>query len=730
VQTKCDHSTMPTNLQRFLFVLAIALLIVPATAHATSLSKPPNNLGLVGYWSFNEGTGTKAGDMSGNGNTGTLTNGPTWAGGKLGGALRFDGLDDYIDAGDSSALEPASTITVSVWVNVRGAGTWSGQDNGNDYLFTKGRNSGSPPYYSYGLSWRASDNRFLFAIGTSGTHTSITGSVSHPAGSGWMHVVGVYDGTNVYLFVNGVQEATTALSGAIAYGFASDNLYLGLWQTSSYIRAINGVLDDVRIYNRALGANEITRLYQSGAAKLQGASSEVGTGLVGHWKFDDAQGTAAVDSSGRGSNGTLTSGPRWTTGRRGGGLSFDATDDYVALPSGQGFSSTQDHSYAAWVNPTSLPGTYTWLIDYGNGGATQGSSLIIYSATDVTGFFYAGGNAFVTGTRVIPTNQWSHIVASYSAATQKVTFYVNGVLDTQSAALSSWTSSSSVHSIGQWFNGAYRFGGSMDDVRVYNRALTADQVRALYSSGTAHPVVRNQSSSKLTANTSLASGLVGHWTFDGADLTGSGGVGTARDVSGSNNHGTLTNGPTRALGKLGQALNFVRASSQYVSIPIGSSLAQQGEFSFAGWLKLNSDYTSAQVVISNGSAVTVNHQNYIVEFGQTDYKLSLWNSGAGPIASTATSIADNNWHHYAVVRTGASGNWTVRIYLDGVLDSTTSSIATNPSGAASDYSLIGGLSNAGSSYAGYLMNGVLDDVRIYNRALSATEVRSLYNLAR
>ena len=71
--------------------IIVAALFYASDANAGIIGKPPTNLGLVGYWSMNEGTGTMAGDGSGNGNRGTLTNGPTWVDGKRGKALNFDG---------------------------------------------------------------------------------------------------------------------------------------------------------------------------------------------------------------------------------------------------------------------------------------------------------------------------------------------------------------------------------------------------------------------------------------------------------------------------------------------------------------------------------------------------------------------------------------------------------------------------------------------------------------
>ncbi|MDI6891330.1 MAG: hypothetical protein QMC83_10420, partial [Thermodesulfovibrionales bacterium] len=77
--------------------------------------------GLVGYWSFDEGAGQYAYDGSGNANNGTLTNGPKWTTGKSGGALSFDGIDDYVDCGNKPSLDfSTNDFTVEVWAKAVG----------------------------------------------------------------------------------------------------------------------------------------------------------------------------------------------------------------------------------------------------------------------------------------------------------------------------------------------------------------------------------------------------------------------------------------------------------------------------------------------------------------------------------------------------------------------------------------------------------------------------------
>ena len=106
-----------TNTHKYL-IISISIIAAFFITHEVNaaISKPPSNLGLVGYWSFNEGKGVTSTDYSGNGNKGTLIGmqGNPWVNGKLGKALSFDGSDDYVNAGDNESLRPGTSPRLSL----------------------------------------------------------------------------------------------------------------------------------------------------------------------------------------------------------------------------------------------------------------------------------------------------------------------------------------------------------------------------------------------------------------------------------------------------------------------------------------------------------------------------------------------------------------------------------------------------------------------------------------
>jgi len=201
---------------------------------------------LVAHWTLDDGEGTIAVDSSGYGLDGILMGDPQWAAGIIGGALDFDGVDDYVDCGTSEALNNLSdAMTVSAWVNIRSVTTtWMG-------IVMKGE-----------TAWRLGVNG-----DTTGIHWGFTGgdrgwqaanSVTELPLDEWHHIAGTYDksvGATVY--VDGVAETVNPDPD----GVRTNEMPLLLGENPEALgRLFDGILDDVRIYDRALSAEEISQL--------------------------------------------------------------------------------------------------------------------------------------------------------------------------------------------------------------------------------------------------------------------------------------------------------------------------------------------------------------------------------------------------------------------------------------------------------------------------------------
>jgi len=200
---------------------------------------PIDDPSLVGWWKFDEGMGETAVDWSGQGNHGALQGDPQWVIGQVGGALEFDGSGDFVDCGANTVFNIDTNISVMCWIKVR-------RFNRNwQAVVTQGDNS-----------WRLhrSSNTDNIAWGTSGLDpTDITGSIN-VNDEEWHHVAGVYNGTQKILFVDGNIDASADATGSIDSSTYRVHIGENAQQTR---RHWNGLIDDVRIYNKALTMEEI-----------------------------------------------------------------------------------------------------------------------------------------------------------------------------------------------------------------------------------------------------------------------------------------------------------------------------------------------------------------------------------------------------------------------------------------------------------------------------------------
>jgi len=216
----------------------------------TNLSLWTSASGLVGYWSFDEGAGTTARDLSGRGNTGTLVNNPTWVEGRVGRALSFDGVDDFVEIGNRPILNFHGTqpFTIEAWV--RPAVANHGGSILNRY------NGGIVGNYKFRLSAAR-----LFISRQTSPYISLIGDTTLIANT-WHHVVGTYNGNHMSLFVNGSSNAIPITSGSV-----SDSVIRVLIGASLHmnnpVHFFNGLIDEVRIHNRALTEAEIRTIFNA-----------------------------------------------------------------------------------------------------------------------------------------------------------------------------------------------------------------------------------------------------------------------------------------------------------------------------------------------------------------------------------------------------------------------------------------------------------------------------------
>jgi hypothetical protein len=200
----------------------------------------PNPSGLVAAYGFNEGTGLQVGDASGQGNTGTLSSATWTTAGKVGAALSFNGTSAWVTIADAASLDLTNGMTIEAWVNPASGTGWRSivlkeSAGGLAYALYSANNGSRPAAYVHTT-----------------TDVGLNGTSAVPLNA-WTHLAMTYDGATLQLVVNGIQVSSRALTGsAVATSGA-----LRIGGNSVWGEYFRGLIDEVRIYSRALTITEI-----------------------------------------------------------------------------------------------------------------------------------------------------------------------------------------------------------------------------------------------------------------------------------------------------------------------------------------------------------------------------------------------------------------------------------------------------------------------------------------
>ncbi len=214
---------------------------------------------LVGHWTLDQGSGTIAGDVTGNGNDGTLKGDPKWALGQIGGALELDG-DDYVECGNSGILNITEQITLAAWVKPDLAfayPNWSG------IIMRGGPNPTVAPFDTFAFYYNGPNQQLGFK--TTGTAAAAWMPVAAPGlfDGQWHHVAAVYDGTVKTVYLDGEPIGTAESTGSIVT--SNSRLLLGAGRDlTPPTHYLVGLIDDARIYDEALEQVELQATMEGG----------------------------------------------------------------------------------------------------------------------------------------------------------------------------------------------------------------------------------------------------------------------------------------------------------------------------------------------------------------------------------------------------------------------------------------------------------------------------------
>ena len=649
-------------------------------------------------------------------NSGTVNGATLTNSGVFGQAYSFDGNDHITTASDLNLSSNA--VSFSGWFKLNsGAGSYCNtlisKGSGNsasttDYIFQygyDGTSSCGQPYASFFIA----GDWFRFS-------KSLTTGL-------WYHYAATYNGATVKAYINGTEltcstspdcDDTDAIyngTGIVRIGRQGDTC------DCNYFR---GVLDDLRIYDVALTADEVAKLYGGSSSPLCDQS------CVGWWKNDEQTLTSGVTNSVAGApsyDHTLTDNATvgQTTGKVGNAALFEQDNsEYLSHIDTDTLTPDGNFTIAAWVyldsKPTAgYPDGYMHVVTKAGAAGSYEYSLS-YSAANNQHFTFVvyndGMNYWVNESTVaVSTGTWYYLVARADFSADTTWLTVNGTTTTLSGingGESVYQSGAADFRIGHGFAGnsptlvpGY-WDGRIDEVGMWDRKLSDTEVTSLYNSGNGKSLVSLSSTER--------SSLISWWDME--------------ETSGSrydSRFRTLTTGLTAADGVYKGGFSF-DGSGDYAVAPDSSQLDITRPFTISFWFKpANLTDTNDYIISKLNDAGTDNV--YGVIWGYVAGNVSLYVAGASgsPPAHTDIDITipDTGWHHIAYTYTGTSGSGTVTGYLDGKsVVSGTWTFALAASTGALYFGSFNGTSNQ--------MNASLDDVRIQNRALANYEIYEQY----
>jgi hypothetical protein len=441
-------------MKRIIFVLALIL-----SFSLVSIA----NAELVGYWNFNENTGTIAHDSSSYGNDGTIYS-ATWTTGRMGSALSFDGVDDYVNIDDVPALDISSAITLEAWVknNLGLSNTVISKDD-----------DGANREYYMGLSYDAyNPGRARWALNTSGF--GVIDSTAVLNNGEWHYIAVTYNGSYMRLYIDGQEDSSSPIAKTGLIPNTQAPFRIGAMSDIGYEQYFRGIIDEVRVYNHALTLEEIQ-------TDMMG-----GSGPLAYWKFDEGTGTIAYDSSINSYDGTIN-GASWIEGQIGPyALDFDGVNDRVDIPSSENVNIIDAVTIEAWVKFDELSTSRGQIIvdKWQVGSRSFNLFKDIDSHQNKIAFcLWADGDVYIVNHLLSNTSvqvgEWTHVAVTYDGSMAKI--YINGTLE------NSVTASGQIHQGGSNIEiggdidetglNLY-FDGIIDDVHIYNRALTQEEILA------------------------------------------------------------------------------------------------------------------------------------------------------------------------------------------------------------------------------------------------------------
>ncbi len=719
----------------------------------------PNRVSsMIAYWRF-EGDLL---DASGNGHNGTFNNGSKLSSGKVGTGVYFDGLDDDISIPDSDDFN-LKNFSISFWF----------YRYDNDY--SRFISQQSSDYWIVGIR-NSPNNDLYFNSSIDGYSPSVNTGVM-PENNAWNHITFSRDTENdvIKLYLNGSLVHQSPTSNNDSYEL-NQSIRLGSYNGINHF--LSGHLDEVAIFNEVVSDSDVLKIFNqqnklfSDMTGLSPLWTPKWEQLVGYWSMDGHW----QDSSGNENHATPSNLPTFSSnpkvGYQSGDFDYDTGHQHLLVANTPLLENVQEGAITimAWYKPNNLP------ININNNTVAHG---LINKTGQHFGLNYRNnsrfsfelwnnmGSAIGPGSTLnFPPGQFYHVVGVINPTVNTASLYINGEklneVDITGETIREYGTA-------PWIIGAagtsantstyhYAADGQLDEVAIFNTHLSTGEIQKIYhrqkqkyASHYDSPIINiggattqwpslswstkipfgkelvgdfnNDGSPDLEINSnnpqlteSINNGLIGYWP-----LNELGGANSILDQSGNNHHGSPSGGVSLSLsGQLGPSLNCDGTNSP-INIPATGNLSfnPNDNYSFSFWI--NTDNTHPGGTFSSPFMIDTDLGYLAWIWFRDNTHPSLPSSVAfnqfdGSASSNSAktlnnSIESGKWYHIF----GKNDSGVLRLYINGV--------ATIDTGISLDMS--------GNTVNAIVINptnfkGLIDEVAIWNRALSDQEIQNLY----
>ncbi|MBK7557559.1 MAG: T9SS type A sorting domain-containing protein [Chitinophagaceae bacterium] len=524
------------------------------------------------------------------------------------------------------------------------------------------------------------NDKLTFWLGGAGWYPGFLSTAESYVDDKWHQVTAVYNGTNRFIYVDGILKATDAVAYSI-----TNTATIALGGYNGCNGGFNGKVDEIKVFDRPITAGEIQKMYNQSA-----------TDMVAYYPFNGN----ANDESGNDNNGVVT-GASLTTDRFGNSnkaYNFNGANNFISVADNPDLFS-DELTLSWWYKVPEYAGTRV-VIGWVNGGNRYQQFFSNNSLAYFNGYCGGGGCGGFNPTynNMTAVNQWQHVAVTYKKTNvnESVTsLYINGEwkqTDNHAAAIT--YQPGSTFFIGKTHDGGY-FNGELDDIRVYSRTLSPNEILQL-------------------ADVPILPDLLAYLPMNG----------NANDMSGNNHNGTVVNA-TAATDKYdnnNSAFQFNgNGSGTSITLANSNSLDFLGTpFTISTWVKFSSATGEPKMIAGKHNCGTPTGYFLGVYNNSLSYWLATGNSWSQ--LTTTETYNDDKWHHIVGTYDGVNQ----KLFVDGMFKAGTSTTYNTP---ASGAPIKVGEPSGGCGGLG-VINGKVDELKIYSAALDVAQVMALYKQSR